>query len=365
MTMSSFRPLRLNDAIWVFSATIVLSVGCGGDSSGKSNGGGGTGTGGHTGASASGTGGNRPAEEGGVAPGSGASGGVATDGATTGGALTGACPNGFDPQAGTNMGFSSDGKDREFHLDLPDDTATPRPLFVALTGTVQEEVAFTQQAGLDKLTASGWIVAAPVRTCSQDGIDCSTYPPPEKDGRIWEPWFDGTTPATDDPGPDVRFVESMVHCIATKWPVDQQRIYVGGISAGGSFTNRNMSFNSALFAGGVVSSGNWYGGQVTPKTPPTMSPSIVIVNWGGPNDTWPPSPPYAGETKSASEFYAAQPNVATVSCSGTLGHQWPAPMTSWFIQTLLSYPKGSDPQSLTLTTPPAGFTCVLGAYTDH
>lgn len=281
-------------------------------------------------------------------------------------ALVGSCPAGFVPQPGENVLFPSDGVDRVFHVLLPDDISTPRPVFVSLTGTVQPELSFAEQSGLDQLPADGWIVVSPVRTCSQNQTNCATI---GSDGRIWEPWYDGTFGGpSDDEGPDVRFVESMVRCVATRWPVDADRIYVGGISAGGSFTNRTMTFNSDFFAGGVASSGNWYGGAAAPKTPIVMDGSLVIVIWGGPDDVWPPNNPiadYDPETRVAAQYYAAQPNVVTLSCSGSHGHIWPTAMTPWLAQTLLSHPKGTLPDDFVLTPPPAGFGCVLGEYTDH
>jgi poly(3-hydroxybutyrate) depolymerase len=279
--------------------------------------------------------------------------------------LSGACPAGFTPATGENRGFSSDGVDRVFHVMPPMDAGTPRPLFVSLTGTVQPELDFAAQSGLDQLPASGWIVAAPVRNCSQNGTPCAAG---GMDGRIWEPWYDGTIPRSDEEGPDVRFVESMVRCIATKWQVDAKRIYVGGISAGGSFTNRILTFNSQLFAGGVPSSGNWYGGSAAPVSPTTMDSTVVIIIWGGPTDVWPATNPLANydpETKQAAAYYAAQPNTVTVSCTGSHGHIWPTAMTPWLAQTLLSHPKGTPTSSFKLTPPPAGFSCVIGEYTDH
>ncbi|MDD9944143.1 MAG: hypothetical protein OXU20_24075 [Myxococcales bacterium] len=278
-----------------------------------------------------------------------------------GAALEGSCPDGFMPTEGMNTGFPSGGKMRDFHAWAAEQGEGPRPMFVSLTGTVQEEVGFARQAGLRQLTADGWIVVGPVRSCSQEGRNCSTT---GSDGRVWEPWYDGTFGGGDDAGPDVAFVEEMVRCVASVWPVAADRIYTGGISAGGSFTNRNMTFNSDFFAGGVAASGNWTYG-VPPRSPMPMDSSIVVIIWGGPSDMWPGSPPYAGETKAAAEYYAAQSNVVTVACSGTHGHRWPAAMTPWLVETLLSHPKGSDPSSFMLTDPPAGYTCVLGPYTDH
>jgi poly(3-hydroxybutyrate) depolymerase len=257
------------------------------------------------------------------------------------------------------------GAERIFHALVPTDTSTPRPVFVSLTGTEQEELAFAEQSALAELPDSGWIVLAPVRNCSQARTNCATT---GSDGRVWEPWYDGVFPPNDEEGPDVRFVDAMVRCAAVEWPVDAKRVYVGGISAGGSFTNRNLTFNSELFAGGVPSSGNWYGGGAAPASAVTLEPMIAIVIWGGPDDVWPATNPladYDPETRLAAQYYTAQPNLVTVACSGTHGHIWPTAMTPWLAQTLLSHPKGSPASRFQLTPPPAGFSCVLGPYTDH
>jgi hypothetical protein len=104
------------------------------------------------------------------------------------------CPAGFTPAAGLNTGFMSDGKGRQFHLLLPADTSTPRPVFVALTGTVQLEMDFVRQARLDRLTQSGWIVVAPVRTGSQEMRNCNT------DGAMGVPLTNFGSAPTGKPG---------------------------------------------------------------------------------------------------------------------------------------------------------------------
>jgi Esterase PHB depolymerase len=277
------------------------------------------------------------------------------------GALMGVCPDGFAPKPGMNTDFPMGAGGRTFNAFAPSASDGPSPVFVSVTGTVQEETAFAMQAGLSELPSSGWLVLSPVRSCAQEGRNCSTT---GMDGRVWEPWYDGTAPRGDDAGPDVAFIDAMVRCAATVWPVAADKVYLGGISAGGSFTNRNMTFNSKLFAGGVAASGNWTYG-VPPASPMPMDSSIVIVIWGGPNDTWPGSPPYAEETKAAAEYYAAQPNVVTLACSGMHGHMWPTAATPWMMETLLSHPKGTDPAKFVLKPPPSGLSCVVGAYTDH
>jgi len=301
------------------------------------------------------------------------------------GPLAGTCPGGFTAAQGNNDGFVSDGVERRFRVFLPDDTSTPRPVFVSLTGTEQAELAFASQSGLDDLTNSGWIVVSPYRRCSTEERNCNgPGSMGTNDGRTWEPWYDTTYTGSGDEGPDVRFVEAAVRCMAASWPVDKARIYVGGISAGGTFSNRNLTYNSDFFAGGIPSSGNW-GTGVHPVIRAEMQGTIVIQIWGGATDVWPLENPianYAPDTKEAAIYYAAQPNVVTVSCSGDHGHAWPANLelgppfagttlslgneiTNWAAETLLSHPMGSDPADFVLPDPPPELRCVLGEYTDH
>ena len=54
------------------------------------------------------------------------------------------------------------------------------------------------------------------------------------------------------------FFEAMVRCVGTKFSLDAKRLYLGGISAGGTVTNRALTFNSDFWAGGMPISGEWY-----------------------------------------------------------------------------------------------------------
>jgi hypothetical protein len=310
------------------------------------------------------------------------------------GPLEGSCPDGFTPRMGMNSGFVSDEKEREFLVYLPSDMSTPRPVFVGITGTEEQSNAFISATGLNNLTQEGWIVLAPVRRCTTEGRqqEClNGVGESTMDGWVWEPWNDGSQEDkwNTDEGPDVRFLENMVKCVAAEWPVDNRRIYLGGISAGGSFTNRNLAYNSDFWAGGSPASGMWYviGGPdaVTEETaddlldgyccprPATgikMYSSIAIVLFGGPRDTYTTRDgqlvEYKPEAQIASNVYDAQDNVAVVTCEGTQGHIWPrsAAWNSWMAKTLASHPKGTPKAEFKLETPPAGFTCNVGRYTN-
>ncbi|MCB0960325.1 MAG: hypothetical protein KDB04_12510, partial [Acidimicrobiales bacterium] len=183
------------------------------------------------------------------------------------------CPDGFRDGplvAGRHEGFASGGQQRAFHLLVPDDAPTePGPLFVSLTGTVQEEEAFLEQSGLDQLPAAGWTVLAPVRN---------------DNGLVWGPWDAMRTPDMTGPNPDEQLVVDLVACTAAHLPIDPDRIFVGGISIGGTFANHLLRRHSDLFAGGIVGSGNLI--LTEPADPEPLDAMTVVVAWGGDGDQW-------------------------------------------------------------------------------
>ncbi|HEY3392997.1 MAG TPA: PQQ-binding-like beta-propeller repeat protein, partial [Lacipirellulaceae bacterium] len=318
------------------------------------------------------------------------------------------CPSGFTPQEGLNTAFMSDNYSRNFYI-LPATTGSgPRPVFVSLTGTAELETNFMRATFIDQLPAQGFTVIAPVRICATSGTNtaCSAGTVSTQDGRTWEPWFDGVaqgnTAQYQDAGTDVRFIERAVKCAATRYDIDQTRIYVGGISAGGTLANRALTFRSDFFAGGAPASGEWYRtdgvsiatenvgsaiieGRAAPRplnrAANALEPSINIVLWGGPTDkyyqfgaTGPLIANYNPTTKLAANYFASQSQVVTVSCTHDLnyappigGHVWPRSqaMTQWVATTLMSHPKGTPKEAFVLPPTPAGLTCVLGSYLDH
>lgn len=337
--------------------------------------------------------------------------------ATTGGAATGGsgeppspgssevpwvpeCPPGFEPQDGGNHDFLHEGLARAFEVRLPTDTSTPRPVFVSITGTVESTIQnLSTRGGTERLADMGFIVLGPVRRCSnQDPNDggalCNRV---GSDGWNWEPWNDGSwlPQWNGDVGPDARFLEAMVKCVATKWSVDPKRVFISGISAGGTFTHRMLTFRSEFWAGGVPNSGEWYvttpaaldadptavvEGACCPIPLPreldAMAPMIVIEVFGGAQDTW-PGADYRRSTQAASNYFDTQSNVVLVSCTGTHGHQWPNTdgyhaqtasgfdaFNNWIATVLASHPKGSSKEDFELIAPPAPFACSLGRYTD-
>lgn len=323
------------------------------------------------------------------------------------------CPHGFVPQAGLNIGFPSDGEQRAFVVVPPRGGRGPAPVWVPMVGTVEAtswNLNVTRSGANARLAEAGFMVIAPVRACANQDPDLAAGAcnGPGHDGWTWNPWRDGRAwdSAGDayktDAGPDVRFLEAMVRCVGTRWRLDRRRLFVGGISAGGTMTNRALLFDSGFWAGGMPISGEWYTtrddgatrpfnetramvaaapakvwqGRVGPyPLPRRLDPMIVITVWGGERDLWDCGPPiglcsdYRPTTQAGSNYFGAVPGVVHVSCSATHGHMWPQVHTDafnlWALRTLASHPKGSRPDAFRLTPPPAGYRCQIGRFTDH
>ena len=328
-------------------------------------------------------------------------------------ALKGECPDGYVVKAGLNTGFPHKGETRAFVVYPAEGVSGPAPLWVPLTGSVESTMdnLTVARSGANSLMAKqGFTVVGPVRQCAaQDpSLKAGVCNGPGHDGWNWNPWREGraATPAGEafktDEGPDSSFLIAMTKCVAKSFPLDARRLYLGGISSGGTMTNRALTFRSDFWAGGLPISGEWYvtkddgvamsfndarawvaghpkdilQGRVGPyPLPRKLGPMIVISVWGGPKDLWDCGPPlglcadYRPSTQAASNYFSSMPNVVHVACSATHGHMWPQVNTqafnAWALKTLASHPKGSDPKAFKLTPPPEGYSCKLGRFTDH
>lgn len=272
-----------------------------------------------------------------------------------------ACPAPYDqraPQAGWNQGFEVAGQSRSLYVMLPEALSGPAPVLVAFNGTGEDGASFARRAGLADFVARGFIVLAP----SSNG-----------NGVYWPVW-DGLRPKghENDPNADVALFDALLACTAAHYPVDQARIYVGGHSAGGIFTNHLLQRRSSVIAGAIVASGVY--SQTSPDPALPIDPALVIVTWGGENDRWSgraggvavKDMGFVAEASVATHAYAAAPGVSVVACEGDrLGHAWLDPLNGWMIDLLLAHPKGSAPlASLPPTPAGAPATCTLGPWDD-
>jgi poly(3-hydroxybutyrate) depolymerase len=245
------------------------------------------------------------------------------------------CPSkyqGAAPKEGLNTGYSVAGQQREFVMMLPAETS-PRPLLVALNGTGEDGESFSERAKLQDFADRGFHVLAP----SSIG-----------NGTAWPIWDALRHPGTEnEPNKDLDYFDSLVRCVAGHYPIDKNRIYVAGHSAGGIMTNHILQRRSSFVAGGIVASGVF--SLTSPAPPVKLDPVFVIVPWGGDNDDY---TGYAGsvrvggfnfvtEASLASQFYDAEENVGEVNCRGNdIGHAWLSGLNAWFAERLLAHPKG-------------------------
>lgn len=329
-------------------------------------------------------------------------------------ALKGECPDGYVVKAGLNRDFPFEGMKRAFVVYPPEGGSTsPAPLWVPLTGSVESTMdnLTVPRSGANSLMAKqGFMVVGPVRQCAdQDpNLRAGACNGPGHGGWNWNPWNEGRAAPpegakwTNDEGPDSRFLVAMVKCVAKSYPLDERRLFIGGISSGGTMTNRALLFRSDFWAGGMPISGEWYvtkddgtplsfqdaraavadqpgkihQGRVGPfPLKSKLGPLIVITVWGGEKDLWDCGPPvglcsdYRPTTQAGSNYFSSMPNVVHVACSASHGHMWPQANTqafnAWALKTLASHPKGSDPKAFRLTPPPQGYSCKLGRFTDH
>jgi poly(3-hydroxybutyrate) depolymerase len=327
------------------------------------------------------------------------------------GALPGECPDGYQVKPGLNTNFPSDGKMRAFIVAPPAASGKPVPVWVPLTGSVEStnDNLHVARSGANALMADkGFMVLGPVRECANQDPDlgggiCNG---PGIEGWNWRPWTEGRAgsaqgdPWKNDEGPDSRFLIAMVKCVATKYPLDARRLYVGGISSGATMTHRSLTFRSDFWAGGLPISGEWYvtqddgaalsfeaagaaveanptklfQGRIGPLPLKTkLDPMIVVTVWGGEKDLWRCAgvlcANYRPSTQAASNYFSSIRGVVEVSCSSTHGHMWPQINTQafnlWALTTLASHPKGTPVSAFHLTAPPEGYSCRVGPFTDH
>jgi len=173
------------------------------------------------------------------------------------------------------------------------------------------------------------------------------------------------------PNADLELFDALVGCTAAHYSVDRKRIFVGGHSAGGIFTNKVLRARSSVVAGGIVGSGVFSLTQSGDAAP--LGDMFVVVTWGGDNDTYRGTTPsgvtvpefsFVEQASLASKYYEEQPKVEAVACRGqSLGHAW-LPINGWFIDAMIAHPKGTAKGSVPLPAVPTGapVTCSESAY---
>jgi hypothetical protein len=269
------------------------------------------------------------------------------------------CPASYQktaPVSGLNKDFLVSGQSREFVLLLPPASFTgPRPLFIGFNGTSENGTKFATRAKLADFAAKGFIVVVP----SSVG-----------NGSFWPIWDAMRAPGKEGgANKDLELFDALVGCTAAHFSVDKKRIFVGGHSAGGIFTNKVLRSRSNVVAGGIVGSGVF--SLTSNGTTAPLDPLFVLVTWGGDNDAYKGTTPsgvnvpefsFVEQASLASKYYEAQPAVQQAYCRGNdLGHAW-LPINGWFIDALLAHPKGGAAAPLAPVPSGAPVVCSDSAY---
>jgi poly(3-hydroxybutyrate) depolymerase len=248
------------------------------------------------------------------------------------------CPGAYKttaPRAGQNNQFAVDGQQRSFWIIEPEGAGDgPVPVFIALNGTGENGQNFSEEAAqLTDFAKRGVLIVAP----SSIG-----------NGELWPVWDSLRPEGTENnPNKDIDYVDQLLKCVAAHRPVDKNRVFVGGHSAGGIFTNNLIQRRSEVFAGAIVASGIF--SQTSPDPAPDMDKMLVLVTWGGDNDKYTGKAgsvdvenfSFVPEASKASQYYGTQRNVGQANCHGNnVGHDWLRDLNDWMLDLLLAHPKG-------------------------
>jgi predicted esterase len=275
-------------------------------------------------------------------------------------ALAADCPAGFPRiEEGWNRSLPAAGQKRDVYAIFPPGQAEPSPVFFAWNGTSEDGGSFARRAQLQDFADRGMIVLAP----SSKG-----------NGTIWPVWDALREKGHEnDPNPDLILFDTRLACISAQRLVDADRIYAGGHSAGGIFTNHLLQRRSELLAGVIVASGIY--SQTSPSPAVDLAPTTVLLTWGGANDRWSGRAgaaavkdiTFASEGSLAGAAYARMPGVQVITCVGEdLGHAWLDDANHWMIDHLYGRPRGA-PMPAALGRPlPAGARaqCTLGPIAE-
>ena len=234
-----------------------------------------------------------------------------------------ACPGKFKtkpPRLGKNDGFLSAGQERKFFLIMPSELPEgPVPIVFLFNGTGESGWGMTLRSRLTPTALDeGFILIAPYSNGN---------------GNLWPVWDSYTTPARASPNPDLVFFDQLLLCMAAHYPIDANRVYATGHSAGGIFTHYLAQRRSDVLAAIALASADF--GGTTPRPFEGLEQMAVMIVWGGKNDYYTGSATgssgstvsvtryeYEGQSKRAIRFY--QRHLETViACEGNnAGHSW-------------------------------------------
>ncbi len=230
---------------------------------------------------------------------------------------------------GTNT-FTSANLEREILVDLPEgwDGETEVPLlfvFHGLGGNAEEMVAYS---GYDTVAAAGNAIVIYAHG-ADDSVGEQVHPTE----------WNYLLPRYGNDNPDVVYFRDVLKCAAEAWMIDEDRIYLSGMSAGGLFSTFLTLTQSDVVAAAAPFSGGF--GLAFPETYDNLTP--ILVSWGGETDTA-VSTNFDDLAEALLTQYAAEGRFH-VACDHGAGHTWPGAMTAaaWDFLSRFEYGDTTNP----------------------
>ena len=236
--------------------------------------------------------------------------------------------------AGHNTGFETAGESRSFYVYLPADHDPSKewPIVFLYHGLGGDAPGIVADSKLDEQVDQGeFILVVPESLALPIA------------------WKQETT---DENTPDLFLFDDVLKCAEESFNVDQNRIYVTGMSGGGLFTGFLSAMRSDVIAASAPVSGG------------------LMINFPKPADKYPSLLTWGGDTDIAKDqdFATFAKNLIAdllgngqfvVQCEHALGHEWPAEMTPAIVQFFLDHPKGTSPEPYA-----AGLPAVFPGYCE-
>ena len=127
--------------------------------------------------------------------------------------------------------------ERTFRVTVPNDLVTPAPLVFAFHGIGDSTDSMADYSQLDRLAAkNGFLLVYPaIRNGTWDAISVD--------------------PEMLDTNPDVQFFDALLEHMSSQYQINRDRVYLMGMSNGGSFVQLLANARSSKIAGVVAHSG--------------------------------------------------------------------------------------------------------------
>ncbi|EJC82965.1 esterase, PHB depolymerase family [Rhizobium leguminosarum bv. trifolii WSM2297] len=151
------------------------------------------------------------------------------------------------PKAALNevKGFGSNPGRLEMKLFAPETTAEKPPLVVVLHGCRQTPESLDAASGFSTLARQrGFILLYPEQTKANNTQQCFN-------------WFRPSAVARDRG--ELMSIRQMIGHASTRYKVDQSRVYIAGLSAGGAMVSALVATYPDLFAGAAIVAGMPFG----------------------------------------------------------------------------------------------------------